>query len=197
MSYKSFIFENYIYDHSSSTLSLIYRFDGGPKFEEKLIFEFAQRPLRSAESEVLDRIFRLVFLMAGVSYYKAFIPKTLICEAFPLDPATAGFIQKFYEKGLAEFAFTNGISLRDHLEVRSTAVPSVAPIAIELPQRACVPVGGGKDSVVSIECLKRAGEPVTLFALGDAEPINACIAAAQLPFVRVRRRLDPELFGLN
>jgi UDP-N-acetyl-alpha-D-muramoyl-L-alanyl-L-glutamate epimerase len=197
MNYKSFIFEHYIYDHSSSTLSLIYRFDGGPRFEEKLIFEFAQRTLASAESEVLDRIFRLVFLMAGVSYYKTFVPKTVICEAFRLDPATAGFIQKFYENGLAEFAFANKISLRDHLEIRSTAVRSVAPIAIELPQRACVPVGGGKDSIVSIECLKRAGEPVTIFALGDAEPISACIAAAQLPYIRVRRRLDPELFRLN
>jgi UDP-N-acetyl-alpha-D-muramoyl-L-alanyl-L-glutamate epimerase len=197
MNFKSFIFDNYNYDYLSSTLSLVYRFDGGPAFEEKLIFEFAQRPLTSADREVLDRIFRLVFLMAGVSYYKTFAPKTAICEAFPLDPETAGFIQKFYEKGLAEFAFTNKISLRDHLEVRAAAVPSVAPIAIELPQRACVPVGGGKDSIVSIECLKRAGEPVTIFALGDAEPISACIAAAQLPFIRVRRRLDPELFRLN
>lgn len=197
MNYKSFIFEHYIYDYSSSTLSLNYRFDRGPRFEEKLIFEFAQRPLASAESKVLDRIFRLVFLMAGVSYYKAFVPETLICEAFPLDRATAGFIQNLYENGLAEFAFTNGVSLRNHLEVRSTAVPSVSPIAVELPRRACVPVGGGKDSIVSIECLKHAGEPVTLFALGDADPISACIAATQLPFIRVRRRLDPELFRLN
>jgi len=197
MKYKSFIFENYRYVDSSSTLALTYRFDSGPRFEEKLIFDFAQQELSQTESGVLDRIFRLVFLMAGVSYYKAFVPETLICEPFPLDRATAGFIQNLYEKGLAEFAFTNGISLRDHLEVRSTAVPSFTPIAVELPRRACVPVGGGKDSIVSIECLKHAGEPVILFALGDAEPISACIATAQLPFIRVRRRLDPELFRLN
>ena len=197
MKYKSFIFENYWYDYSSSTLSLTYRFDEGPKFEEKLIFSFAQREQSSAESEVRDRLFRLAFLISGVSYYKAFVPKTLICEAFPLDPATAWFIKNFYEKGLAEFAFANNISLRDHLEVRSTAIPPLAPIEIELPHRACVPVGGGKDSIVAIECLKRAGETVTLFALGNAAPIRACIAAAQMPFIRVHRRLDPELFRLN
>jgi hypothetical protein len=32
-----------------------------------------------------------------------------------------------------------------------------------------VPVGGGKDSIVTIECLKRGGEPLILFSLGDAE----------------------------
>ncbi len=38
---------------------------------------------------------------------------------------------------------------------------------------------------------------MTLFALGDAEPIRACIAAAQLPSIRVSRRLDRGLFSLN
>ena len=36
-----------------------------------------------------------------------------------------------------------------------------------------------------------------MFSLGDAEPIAACIAAAQLPFIRVHRRLDRGLFELN
>jgi UDP-N-acetyl-alpha-D-muramoyl-L-alanyl-L-glutamate epimerase len=36
-----------------------------------------------------------------------------------------------------------------------------------------------------------------LFSLGDAQPIAACIAAAGLPFIRVRRRLDPGLLRLN
>jgi UDP-N-acetyl-alpha-D-muramoyl-L-alanyl-L-glutamate epimerase len=197
MKYKEFIFENYHYDQSCSILSLRYRFDEGPQFQEELVFDFPQRSLSPAASEVLDRIFRLIFLMAGVSYYKAFIPKRLNCEAFPLDRAASEFLQAFYEKGLAEFAFTNQVSLRGHFEVRSSAIPSATAIALELPRRTCVPVGGGKDSIVSLECLKRAGEPLILFALGDAGPIGACIAAANLPFIRVHRRLDWGLFDLN
>jgi UDP-N-acetyl-alpha-D-muramoyl-L-alanyl-L-glutamate epimerase len=197
MKYKEFIFENYHYDQSRGTLSLRYRFGDGPQFQEELVFDFPQRDLSSAASEVLDRIFRLIFLMAGVSYYKTFIPKRLNCEAFPLDRASAEFVQAFYENGLAEFAFINQVSLRGHFEVGSSAIPSVAAMALELPRRTCVPVGGGKDSIVSLECLKRAGEPLILFALGDAEPISACIAAAKLPFIRVLRRLDRRLFDLN
>ena len=89
MQYKEFIFENYHYDPAVSTLSLRYRFGSGPRFEEKLIFDFVPMQLAPSASEVLDRIFRLIFLMSGVSYYKAFIPKTLICEAFPMDRPTA------------------------------------------------------------------------------------------------------------
>jgi UDP-N-acetyl-alpha-D-muramoyl-L-alanyl-L-glutamate epimerase len=197
MQYKQFIFEKYYYDPAVSTLSLQYRFDGGPRFQEALIFDFVPQDLSLAARTVLDRIFRLIFLMSGVSYYKAFIPRTLVCEAYPVDRPTAEFLQNFYEKGLAEFAFRNRISLRGHVEIRTSASLQDAPIAIALPRRTCVPIGGGKDSIVTLECLKRGSEPLILFSLGDADPIRACIAAADLPSIRVLRRLDSRLFELN
>lgn len=197
MKYKEFIFENYSYDPANSTLSLRYRFSGGPRFEEKLVFDFVSRQLSSRESRVLDQIFRLIFLMSGVSYYKTFVPQTLICESFSVDRITAEFLQKFYEKGLAEFAFRNRISLRDHFTIQWTGGLPTVPVELDLPRRTCVPVGGGKDSIVTLECLKQSGEPLVLFSLGAAEPIRACISTAGLPSIRVDRRLDRTLFKLN
>ena len=120
----------------------------------------------------------------------------MICEAFPVDLDTAALSAEFYENGLAEFAFRNRIALRA-LPLCSDPTPSAPPLALDLPRRTCVPVGGGKDSVVTLECLKRAGDPLVLFSLGDAEPIAACIAAARLPLFRVHRRLDRRLLELN
>lgn len=197
MAYKEFVFEDYRYDPARSTLSLCYSYNGGPRFEEQLIFDFVPQQPSPAAREVLDRIFRLILLLSGVSYYKAFIPKILTCRAFELDERTAEFLQKFYEKGLAEFAFRNGVSLRGHFRFQSSSAAPAAPITVDLPGRMCVPVGGGKDSIVTIECLRRGGEPLMLFSLGDAEPIAACIAAAKLPYIRVHRRLDPGLLKLN
>jgi hypothetical protein len=195
--YSEFVFEDYCYDPARSTLSLYYGYRDGPRFEERLTFDFAPRQLSPPEGEVLDRIFRVVLLLSGVSYYKAFVPSVLSCRAFELDDGTASFLQKFYEKGLAEFAFRNGLSLQGRCQFRSSGGPTPEPIAVELPRATCVPVGGGKDSIVTLECLRQAGEPLLLFALGDAEPIAACIDAAKLPFIRVQRRLDPGLFKLN
>ena len=197
MAYSQFVFESYRYDPAQALLRLRYRFADGPAFEEQLVFDFPSQPLSPDGAEVLDRIFRLIFLLSGVSYYKAFVPQVLTCEAFALDPETAGFLQNFYEKGLAEFAWKNRISLRGHCRFGAGPITAAAPVALELPRRSCVPVGGGKDLVVTLECLKSAGEDVVLFSLGDAEPIAACIAAAQLPMIRVRRRLDPALLTLN
>jgi hypothetical protein len=197
MPYNEFVFEDYRYDPARSTLSLCYSYNDGPRFEERLIFDFVSRQLSPAAREVLDRIFRLILLLSGVSYYKAFIPKLLTCRAFELDEPTVEFLQKFYEKGLAEFAFRNGLSLHGHFRIQSTSVRAASPIIVDLPRRTCVPVGGGKDSIVTIECLRQGSEPLVLFSLGDAEPIAACIATARLPFIRVHRRLDAGLAKLN
>jgi hypothetical protein len=198
MKYTEFVFEDYRYDPARSTLSLFYGYNGGPRFEEQLFFDFVPQQLSSAAREVLDRIFRLILLLSGVSYYKAFIPKVLTCRAFELDERTAEFLQRFYDKGLAEFAFRNGVSLHGHFRFQSnSAARAAAPITVDLARKICVPVGGGKDSIVTVECLRHGSEPLMLFSLGDAEPIAACIAAAKLPFIRVHRRLDAELLHLN
>jgi UDP-N-acetyl-alpha-D-muramoyl-L-alanyl-L-glutamate epimerase len=197
MRYKEFLFEAYHYAPANNSLSLIYRLREGPRFEEKLFFDFPPRRLSGQAEVVLDRIFRLVFLLSGVSYYKAFIPQILRCKAFALDYDTAEFLQKFYEKGLAEFAWRNRLSLAGYCRFECEPHTPPPPLAIALPRRSCVPVGGGKDSIVSLECLKASGQDLLLFTLGDAAPIAACIAAAGLPFIRVRRKLDPALFELN
>jgi UDP-N-acetyl-alpha-D-muramoyl-L-alanyl-L-glutamate epimerase len=197
MKYKEFLFEAYRYDPAGNALSLFYRFLDGPRFEERLIFDFPARPLSGTDEEVLGRIFRLILLFSGVSYYKAFVPDTLRCEAFQLDRDTAGFVQNFYQNGLGEFAWKNRISLAGGCWFACDAAAAPAALAIELPRRTCVPIGGGKDSLVTLECLKAAGEELVAFALGDAAPINSCIAAAEVPYIRVRRRLDPLLFELN
>src|ERR1700751_2557385 len=134
MTYTEFVFADYRYDPARSTLSLCYSYPGGPRFEEQLLFDFVPQRLSAAAREVLDRVFRLILLLSGVSYYKAFIPKVLTCRAFELDETTAEFLQKFYEKGLAEFAFKNGVSLHGHFRVQSSPTPAAAPITVDLPR---------------------------------------------------------------
>jgi UDP-N-acetyl-alpha-D-muramoyl-L-alanyl-L-glutamate epimerase len=192
---REFVCEGYRFAADTGTLSLHYAFDGGPRFEECIVFP-VRAPSRR-DSEALDRVFRLLLLACGVSYYKAFAPERVRCAAFSVDPATAGFFTDFYVKGLGEFAWRNRIDLASRLHIVTDAVEPPVALPIELPRLTCVPVGGGKDSIVTIECLKQAHEPLVLFSLGNAAPIEATIAQSGLPAIRVMRRLDPALFALN
>jgi len=60
-----------------------------------------------------------------------------------------------------------------------------------------VPVGGGKDSAVALEIVRRAGCELALFSVGDAAPIARTVAAAGLPRLLAPRTLDPGLRALN
>ena len=60
-----------------------------------------------------------------------------------------------------------------------------------------VPIGGGKDSVVALEIVRRSGCELALFSVGDAPPIARTVAVAGLPHLLVRRTLDPGLPALN
>ena len=60
-----------------------------------------------------------------------------------------------------------------------------------------VPVGGGKDSAVALEIVRRAGMEMALFSVGDAPPIARTVAAAGAPWLLARRTLDPSIGELN
>lgn len=201
MTYETFLFDSFDYQDETGTLSLRYAFEGGPAFEEKIVFPPATHPITQNELAALDNAFRLIFLLAGVSYYKAYVPEKLICRAFPLDPKTAAFIEKVYRNGLGEFAFRNKRDLSNRIRFMTENVPAWTPVSLDLPRRALVPVGGGKDSIVTLECLKKNGEPLSLFAMGPASglaaPIQATIETSGLPVLQVKRTLAPNLVELN
>ncbi|MBU6235591.1 MAG: UDP-N-acetylmuramoyl-L-alanine--D-glutamate ligase [Alphaproteobacteria bacterium] len=197
---QTFIFDSYRFDAATGVLRLAYGYDNGLQFEETLTFK---PPFATHDGALLDRVFRLLFLLAGVSYYKAYVPEKLVCKAFALDVDTARWMEQVYTSGLGEFAYRNGLDLRGriHFEAQSVASPAAARDAAAPSKRALVPVGGGKDSVVTVEALKKAGFDVTCFALGGpagpAQPIADCIQVSGLPHIYVSRVISPALIELN
>jgi UDP-N-acetyl-alpha-D-muramoyl-L-alanyl-L-glutamate epimerase len=69
--------------------------------------------------------------------------------------------------------------------------------ADQAPQRVLVPVGGGKDSAVALEVVRRASVEVALFSVGDAAPIARTVAASGLERLLATRTIDPQLLRLN
>lgn len=199
--YETFVFQSYRFDPTTGELRMAYAFENGPSFEEVIVFPLSARSLTAAEDGALDKIFRLIFLLCGISYYKAFVPEDLRCEAFALDKATASLMEKIYVNGLGEFAFRNGLSLVGKIRFRTEKADPGAAATLGTSKRLLVPVGGGKDSIVTMETLRRAGQDVTLFALsppgGPAAPIARTIEASRLPSLAVTRALSENLFELN
>jgi hypothetical protein len=153
--------------------------------------------LPAARREALHRVARLLWFAAGLSYYKTAAPPVVAVPA--LTDAERAWLEPLYREGLGEFAFENGIDLSRRPVIREEGQAPVAPAVagLDLPRRALVAVGGGKDSCVSLEVLREAGDEVVPFSIGGHRAARDCAAAAGLPLVVAHRGLDGGLGELN
>ncbi|TDC45467.1 hypothetical protein E1258_30335, partial [Micromonospora sp. KC207] len=171
--------------------------DGEQRFTEVITLPLPAEPPSDATVATLGRVLELLHVVAGVSYYKAAAPRRLVLPA-PLGEAAAALVAAVYTKGLAEYAYRNQL-------------PHVLELTPEIPAGSVPPargydnsdlrplsaVGGGKDSIVSLEALRRAGLDPVPFSVNPNHVIVAVNEASGLAPLSARRRIDPVLFDLN
>lgn len=182
-------------DVDTDTVALHFDLDGVGRLTETFTFLDKDVAARAAEPAVRAAL-ELLHLTAGVSYVKALLPPQVHVAAWTLDSRRRALLLDLLTHGLAEFAHVNDLDLWDWFLVPAAEDGgSPATATASLPNGPLVPVGGGKDSVVTLEAL-RPRTP-TLFAVNPRGPIEATFEVAHLPTARVRRALDPRLFDLN
>jgi len=210
-----FIFKSCSYEPERRALYLDYAYGSGQCFTEAISFPGAKTKFSDEEQEALSKLAGALHLAAGISYYKAFCPAEIIIENQKLSQPEADFFYKFYLLGLGEFAATNDLDLRDVINFPVSTAKAPAPSPLALCKMAVVPIGGGKDSLVSLEILKQEilkktqREPGRVFrpiAINAGPPILEVIAqtksqsksrAESAQAILITRKIDPELFKLN
>jgi hypothetical protein len=195
---RAFRFVRHHFDPATGVATLAYAFDDGPELVETVTIPGAPFALDAGRGDAVARALRLLHLIAGVSYYKAAVPPEIVVEGEPLDEALAALLHAVYRNGLGEFAYRNGIDLDGRIHFPSSGgAPSPAPDAAPEPRRAFVAIGGGKDSLVTIEALRAAGVDQTVCWIGGSQLIAACAARTGLPTMNIGRQLAPQLFEFN
>ncbi len=194
---QAFRFVRRSFDPATGEARLVYAFDDGPELIEVVTVPGAPFKLAGARAEAVEQALTLLHLIAGVSYYKAAIPREIRVESTTVDAATAGLLDDVYRHGLGEFAYRNGLSLEGRIRFpHGAAAESVAPM-LGLRAHALTAIGGGKDSLVSIEALREAGVEQTVTWIGGSQLIRACAERTGLATLNIQRQLAPELFEYN
>ena len=143
--------------------------------------------------------------MAGVSYWKTTCPAEITVDAGGTvpSPSEASFFAQVWTSGLGELFYTNGLDPRGRVRFprREPPPPPAPPPRVPEPGKILLLVGGGKDSAVAREVLRRAGEErpleVDLISVGDAPWIRRSAAAMGDRHLVMARKLDPQLGRLN
>lgn len=135
-----------------------------------------------------------------VSYWKCACCPVVEVRCGGLSEWQKQWWKKLYFNGLGEFFYRNGIDA--HFEDFMTIeAPDPAPLPEIRPSLggALVPVGGGKDSVVTLEILKAAGTDITPYVINALPAAMACTDVAEVGGTTVapRRTIDKTLLERN
>ena len=198
-----FRYEGFAADAERGLLTCRYSLDGR---------EFAERvsllPGPGWDTPAARAAARIVYLLAGVSYYKTAAPPVIDLGDTALTERERVFLREFYLSGLGEYAYRNGLDLSD-LRIKAPA-PALQPagggteppMAGPLPQparspRPLIPFGGGIDSIVTVEGVRQRTDDIALFVVnrpGDRfAAIERPAAVSGLPVIRAGREIDPQL----
>lgn len=166
-------------------------------------------------------------LMEGISYWKSVCPLRYVCSLAPIPATAAASWQDWYFNGLGEFLYRNNISinpaelwtysLTEQVEISCPLnlpdsswhkVTSLTHFALTEPvdngkatsdaRKVLIPVGGGKDSVVTLELLREKERYA--FAINPTQASRDSIALAGIDeehCLFVQRRLDRKIVTLN
>jgi hypothetical protein len=206
-----FRYDSFSTDAGAGLLTCQYSLDGG----EAGPLEFTERvtlpPGAGWDTPQAQAAARLVFLLAGVSYYKTAAPLVVDLGDTALTSVERGFLREFYLQGLGEYAYRNNLDLGD-LEIRAPQLPAPQPRPRDQGRpdagdgaiaaagsgglRALIPFGGGIDSIVTVEKIRSLAD-CALFVVSKPgarfDAIEAPAAVTGLPIVRAGREIDSQL----
>lgn len=202
MSSDRFTYEGYEVDPEGRRVVCSYSL-GERRFVEEVRFEPADTSrgedrdawVAAWGTAAVDAAARILFLLAGVSYYKTAAPPVIDLGTTATTKEERDFLRTFYVEGLGEFAYRNGLDLSG-LEIVGPDGGARRPAETRLHSgRPLVPFGAGIDSIVTVEHAGRRAPDASLFVASRAGDRFAAIedaaAATGLPVVRAERRIDP------
>jgi UDP-N-acetyl-alpha-D-muramoyl-L-alanyl-L-glutamate epimerase len=189
---RAFRYLGFEIDEAGGALTCRYALDDALTFAERFTVEGDVDWSTSAAQEAA----RLVFLLAGVSSYKAAAPPRIDLGTTPLRDGEREFLRTFYLEGLGEYAYRNDLDLSG-IEVVG-GVEAGPPAAYDVPgPRPLIPFGGGLDSIVTVEGLRPAAPDAALFVMSRRgvrfEAIEDAAAVTGLPVLRADQELDPQI----
>lgn len=200
--YPNFVYHGFNIYEDDNEIRIIYDFEivGLSFFNPTWTIKKKDKNTYSKYKNFKETVFSLG-MVELVSYWKITCsPNVLIKPSF-LDEYQINWWKKQYFYGLGEFFYINNIKadIDSFMEIETSDIKIDGEENNNIYKGNLIPVGGGKDSFVSLEILK------DLFDENDAYVINNVISAINASYsagykdklINVKRTLDQRMLDLN
>ncbi|MCX6824197.1 MAG: hypothetical protein NT085_03645, partial [candidate division SR1 bacterium] len=134
----------------------------------------------------------------GISYYKLYPTENLVVETGTLDDYQQKFWKNFYTQGLGEFFYTNKLSPHGLINFLNGNKKTPQKLFSSESTTPMIAIGGGKDSLVSIEAIKKLNIPFYTSTFGKDYYLHKIVSdKIGVPRLVMNRTMDPKLFAMN
>ncbi|MDP2236395.1 MAG: hypothetical protein Q8J88_08175 [Bacteroidales bacterium] len=202
--YAFFEFQSYTIKEESDCFRLTFNFNLANEFTFQPQSVIWKRDffLKNPNKMLLETLAFNIGMVELISYWKAACPPLVIIKPFKLSENQILWWKKLYFNGLGEFFFINKIKTEfdEFMEIQCHTTLEFSKISISASEKVIVPVGGGKDSVVSLELLLQNGFDIIPLIVNPREASAGCAAIAGFPpekCIIIDRKIDNELIRLN
>lgn len=207
--YPEFIYHGYEIKEEKERISLEYDFEIPGLSSFHPTWEFPKKKEETFKGNaVFEKLAFSLGMVELVSYWKIACPPKVLVEAGSLTPEQILWWKDLYFNGLGEFYYTNGITenQEDFMEIVSVGQEENGGTSSQCggPDRelagCLVPIGGGKDSAVTLSLLKEEKNSNCCYIIN---PRGATLKTAERAgygkdqLLCVKRTLDKNMLELN
>lgn len=202
--YPVFIYKAYYVNETRETVEIGYEFSVPGLAEFRPSWSFRKSEGFTVKGDLnFERLAFSLGMAEAVSYWKAACSPEFRVECGELDEEQIKWWKKLWFMGLGELFFVNGISadFDTFVKIVPTGHYSSSLRETYREHEGClVPIGGGKDSALTLETLLSAGKKCLCYSINKRRSITETVATAGLPeeaLITSHRHFDRSLIALN
>lgn len=188
----TFIYDHFGFDADTQTADFYYKTDEGHEFHERLEFNHAH--VNDYPVSALEEALKFYWLVAGTSYYKAHMANSIEFSGHQVDDWQAETMNTIFKNGLGEFLYVNQLDPEALATFFGfTTDREIAVGKTSVSEAALVPIGGGKDSLVTVSILEQLRGSFETFRINPQGWVVDQMSVIGVPPVTVQRTIDPFL----
>jgi len=203
--FKKFTYESFDFRKEKDSLEISYNFHLDNKYYFRPSLSIPLKGFMNTDNLSEEKLRNIIFhigMIELISYWKAACPPEIVIKPYALNEEQKNWWKNLYFNGLGEFFYLNSIqsNVSDFVHFSSESEDLLEKNTFALKDSALIPIGGGKDSSVTVELLSEQLNDNILLILN---PRKACIDTAITAgydderTLVVQRRIDPVLLKMN
>ena len=202
--YKNFIYHDYkIYDlEDRICLEYSFEIENLRRFSPRIEILKKNFKFNDIDTNMVQNIVFNIGMIEAISYYKATCAENFIIECGKIDSYQEKWFRKLFYLGLGEFRFINNINISEDEFIKFISLGKEINVeeSTEKLTGNIIPIGGGKDSNVTIELLQEYKDDNLIFCIGSKRVSLECAKVAGYEddkIIEVKRVIDKNLLELN